>query len=97
MIVFGAAGISFEVASKWVSCNYLTIWLADPVKDRRLNQIMHVNVCCSLYVHSTVANWKKCLCSVKLKDSILAIRFVYIFNVLIILVFKQQKPKILRP
>lgn len=30
-----------------------------------------------LYVHSAVANWKKCLHSIKLKDSVLSLVYVY--------------------
>lgn len=29
-----------------------------------------------LYVHSAVANWKKCLHSIKLKDSVLSLVYV---------------------
>lgn len=31
---------------------------------------------CRLYVHSAVANWKKCLHSIKLKDSVLSLVYV---------------------
>lgn len=31
---------------------------------------------CRLYVHSAVSNWKKCLHSIKLKDSVLSLVYV---------------------
>lgn len=34
-------------------------------------------VCFSVYVHSSVAQWKKCLHSIKLKDAVLGIVWVH--------------------
>lgn len=60
-------------------------WLVGKAKDTRhgvcwKGLVNHVSSAylpsCRLYVHSAVANWKKCLHSIKLKDSVLSLVYV---------------------
>lgn len=60
-------------------------WLVGKAKDTRhgmywegsLNHVSSAHLpSCRLYVHSAVANWKKCLHSIKLKDSVLSLVYV---------------------
>lgn len=43
------------------------------VYQSHIDPISQTVVCFSVYVHSSVAQWRKCLHSIKLKDSILGI------------------------